>query len=760
MFRLAYYTLFLSLIILVNCSNFLTKPAYFYISPAGNDQWTGKLAEPNTDQTDGPFATFGRAQEAIQQIRHEKGLPEKGITIFIRAGNYALSNSLIFTPEDAGNPDSPVIWQAFPKEKVVLVGSQTIQGFEPITDPSILKRLVPAGQSKIMCVNLATLGITDYGQISQRGNPGLELFFQQKRMTLARYPNNDWLLIQDVPQSGTVLFNKGLDREKRYDGVPVGRHYGRIQYPGDRPANWSAINEIYVHGYWTWDWSDSYQRVQSFDVKRQEITLAELHHHYGYTKNQRFYFVNILEELDKPGEWILDRKTGWLYFWPPEPLESGEVQISLLEKPLLILENCENVQIKGIEFAYSRGNGIVINGGHGNLIAGCAFHCLGNHAMLINGGNENGITGCDIYDVSLGGIVLRGGNRKTLVPGNNFVTNNDIYDYSQWIRTGQLAVDISGVGNRIANNLIHDAPHGAIYVRGNEHLLEYNEIYNVCYETGDAGAIHTGRNYTWRGTVYRYNYVHHLKGPGLHGVTALYLDDFTSGYQLYGNICYKSGRGVLLGGGRNNLVENNIFINCAPAIVLDARGLSWASNYFDGQYTVLTDSLQAMNYTQPPFSEKYPELLTLYDDQPAVPKGNKILRNISYGGRWIELYDYFLYDFSVIQMQNNLIADSIVCKRIKKDPGKWEPYYLNLDSEDDYIYFKNGNPEIAKAFQENKIIQTDPGFENFQAENFKLKSTSPAFQLGFQTIPVEKIGLYVDEYRKKLPERKKINWQE
>ncbi len=757
MYRQLYCFVFFSLLISLNCSNLQKKPVTFYISPSGNDQWSGKLAEPNTDKTDGPFATFERTQQAIRQLKQDKGLPQKGITIFIREGNYPLAASLVLTSEDAGNLQSPVIWQAFSDEKVLLTGSQMVEGFESINDPAMLKRLTTDGKSNIVRVNLTQLGITDYGQISQRGNPGLELFFQQKRMTLARYPNEGWLLIQDVPQSGTTLFNKGLDREKRYDGVPVGRHYGRIQYPGDQPANWSSDNEIYVHGYWTWDWSDSYQKVQSFDTKRHEMTLAEPHHHYGYTKNQRFYFVNILEELDQPGEWVLDRQTGWLYFWPPAPIESGEVQISMLEEPLVILENCENVHFKNIEFAFSRGNGVVINGGLRNLIAGCHFHCLGNHAVLINSGTENGITSCDIYDVSLGGVILRGGNRKTLEPGNNFVTNNHIFDYSQWVRTGQLAVDLMGVGNKIAHNLIHDGPHGAIYVRGNEHLLEYNEIYNVCYETGDAGAIHTGRNYTQRGMIYRYNYVHHLKGPGLHGVTALYLDDFTSGYQLYGNICYKSGRGVLMGGGRDNLVENNIFIHCAPSIVLDARGLSWASYYFNGQYPVLMDSMQAMNYTQPPYSEKYPELLT-YNDQAAVPKGNKILRNISYKSRWIELYDYFLYDFSVIKMQNNLIADSIVCKRIKADPGKWEPYYLNLDSEDDYIYFKNGDPEMEKLFPDDKMITSEPGFENIAAENFRLKPGSPAFELGFQAIPVEKIGLYVDEYRKKLPERKRMDW--
>jgi len=731
--------LFSILLLAAFCNNNINQKNIFYVSLNGNDTWSGRFSEPNQTKTDGPFASLNRAKEAIREI--ETG---KKITVYLRAGIYPLSES--FKLDSIKN----IVWRAFSDEKVAFIGAKKIGNFQSISDPMILNRIDKACQEKVLVCDLKKQGINDYGEITQRGSPGMELFFNGKRMTIARYPNESWLKVADVPQSGDKLFNKGLEREKRYNGVPVGRHYGRIKFDHERPAMWSTENEIYLHGYWTWDWSDSYQKAQSIDLDKKEITLAEPHHHYGYTKNQRYYFLNILEELDQPGEWVLDRTNGLLYFYPPAPIEQNEIFVSILDQSLVILENCENTSIQGLQFEFSRSNGIVINGGNHNLIAGCTFRNLGADAVVINGGSDNGITSCDIYDVSMGGIQLRGGDRKKLIPANNFAVNNDIYEYSQWIRTGQLAIDLFGVGNRIAHNVIHDAPHGAIYVRGNEHLLEFNEIYNVCYETGDAGAIHTGRNYTWRGNVYRYNYVHHLKGPGLHGCTALYLDDFTSGYTLYGNICYKSGRGALIGGGRDNVVENNIFINCAPSIVQDARGLSWAKYYFDGTYTVLEDSLAAMNYREPPYSEKYPELLTYYSDEPNVPKNNKIIRNISYGGRFIERYDYFAYDPSVVTIKDNVIADSIIYKRVKEAPVGWEPYYLNLDTEDDYIYFRQIDKEQVPDLSDNLIIDADPGFENLEKEDFRLKPGSPVFELGFKKIPVEKIGLFVDEYRKNL----------
>ncbi|MDZ7330854.1 MAG: right-handed parallel beta-helix repeat-containing protein [candidate division KSB1 bacterium] len=735
----------LTLILLVFCHHQTTHQIIFYVSPVGNDSWTGTLKEPNDDHSDGPFATFSRAIAAIQEAQQTNTAARR--VVMIRAGQYLLSEPIYL------NGINNCLWRAYHDEHVALIGAQRISQFEPIGDETILSRIAPELRDKILKCDLKAVGIENYGEISQRGRPGLELFFNGKRMTLARYPNDAWLHIADVPQFGEKLLNEGLEREKRYDGVPVGRHYGRIKYDGERPSRWSTQNQIYLHGYWTWDWNDSYQKVQSIDLDRREITLAEPHHNYGYTKNQRYYFLNILEELDRPGEWVLDRERGWLFFYPPMPIDQGEAFVSLLDQPLMVLENCHNVSIQSLHLEMSRGSGVVIDKGSNNLIAGCTFRNLGDYAVLINGGTHNGITSCDLYDLALGGIVLRGGNQMDLTPGNNFAINNHIHDWSTYVRTYQVAVELHGVGNRVAHNLMHDAPHSAIFTRGSEHLIEFNEIFNVCNETGDAGAIYTGRNYAWRGNIWRYNYIHHLKGPGLHGCTALYLDDFASAHTLYGNICYKSGRGVLLGGGRDNLVENNIFISCAPSIVQDARGLSWATNYFDGTYPVLKDSLEAVNFREPPYSEKYPELLTLYDDEPAVPKNNKILRNISCCGRFIERYDYFAYDPSVVTIKENVIADSIIYKRIKEPPAGWEPYYLNLDTEANYRYFKRDQADQVGDLQGNLIINSDPGFKNIKQADFRLKPSSPAFKLGFKEIPIEKIGLFRDEYRRELHKR-------
>lgn len=724
------YSLIALLVISAACGGQKRERA-FYVSLGGND------ANPGTERQ--PFATLEKARDAVRALKQAEALPEGGIAVYLRGGAYTLGETFTLNAEDSGTESAPVVWRAFPGEKVQVVGGREVKGFEPVSDPDILARIDESCRGSILQTDLKSQGITDYGEITRRGGPGMELFFQDRRMSLARWPNEGWTKIVDVPQTGEKLVHKGVLPHMRF-GIPVGRNYGRFVYEGDRPKRWSHIDEIFLHGYWTWDWYDSFLKIESIDTKKREITIKEPHSIYGYSKEQRYYALNILEELDTPGEWFLNRAEGILYFWPPSPIESGRAFVSLLQEPLITLENTEYVTIRGLNLEFSRGSAVIVNGGTHNLIAGCTLRNLGGTAVGISGGTDNGITGCDIYGVASAGISLRGGDRKSLTPGNNFAVNNHIHHYSTWIRTYQSAISISGVANRVANNLIHDAPHTGILLGGNENVIEFNELHTLAQQTGDVGAYYMGRDWTQRGNIIRHNYFHDLLGPGLHGVMAVYLDDWSSGTTIYGNVFYRSGRSAFIGGGRDNTVENNIFVECEPSVHVDARGLGWAHYYFDKSMDIyvntLFDRMDAMKYGEPPYSEKYPELLELYDDDPAVPKYNRIERNVSYGGRWLDLYDGM--DFSIVTVKNNLIADPVVARWCKK-------------IGEDFSLFENGNEEIMNEMKDNTFIDTDPGFVDLANKDFRLKDDSPAWKLGFKPIPFEKIGLYQDEYRTTMP---------
>jgi hypothetical protein len=497
-----------------------------------------------------------------------------------------------------------------------------------------------------------------------------------------------------------------------------------------------------MQGYWTWDWSDSFQKVKQIDRGRHEIEIQAPHHWYGYTNNQRYCFLNVLEELSAPGEWCINRAAGKIFFYPPSlPIAPGQLRVSVLAEPLIVMDSCRDVRVEGFTIAESRGRGVVIRGGTNAAAADCDMTHLGDYAVVIEGGAKNGVRGCEMHELALGAVLLGGGDRASLTAAGNFAENNHIHHFSRWLRTGQYAVSMTGVGNRIAHNLIHDAPFEAVYLAGNDHIVEFNEIHHVTQESGDAGALHTGRDWTWRGNTIRNNYFHHLQGNGLHGVMGVYLDDWASGFTVTGNVFYKAGRATLIGGGRDNRVENNIYVECSPSIHIDARGLGWGSYYFNGTYPDLFKKMDAMNYSQPPYSTRYPELTTLYRDDPALPKHNIIRNNVSYGGRFMDVYDYNAFDFSIVNVSGNIIADTAVMRRRDAGLKGWDPYYLNIDYTEGYHTYTNRDASIRAELKGNVFYTGNPFFPDKAERQFKVKKNFPAGSTGFRDIPFREIGL-------------------
>src|SRR5437879_390573 len=74
----------------------LTGPGVFFVATNGNDQWSGRLPEPNKSKTDGPVA---RPQRAVELTRNSPKIPR---TIYLRTGTYFLKEPLVLKPEDSG----------------------------------------------------------------------------------------------------------------------------------------------------------------------------------------------------------------------------------------------------------------------------------------------------------------------------------------------------------------------------------------------------------------------------------------------------------------------------------------------------------------------------------------------------------------------------------------------------------------------------------------------------------------------------------
>jgi len=647
------------------------RAARLYVAVNGRDDWSGKLAAPSAARTDGPFATLERARDEIRKMKSAGGLPQRGVTVVLRGGVYQREKPFELTADDSGTAVCPVVYRAASGEEVRLVGGKAVTGFKPVTDRAILARLDESARSHVVQANLRALGIADFGEA---GGGGLELFFQDRPMILARWPNEGFTRIVDVV-GGEPYDIRGT----------VGDRIGKFTYEGDRPKRWVGEKDVWVHGYWFWDWSDQRHKVASIDTDKRIIAVAPPYHGYGYRKGQWFYAYNILVEIDSPGEWYLDRETGILYFWPPASIEDGTAVVSVIPT-LVTMRDASYVTMRGLVLEAARGTAITVSGGANIQIVGCTLRNLGADAVTIADGAENGVTGCEIYGTGGGGISLSGGDRQTLAPAGHYADNNHIHHYSRWNRMYYPAISIAGVGNRAAHNLIHDAPHMGIFFSGNDHVIEFNEIHHVCMESNDAGAMYAGRDWTMRGTVIRCNYLHDINGFEGRGCVGVYLDDMYCGTTIESNLFYRVTMAAFIGGGRDNIVRNNVFVECNPALHIDARALGWAADTVDA---TMKERLRAVPYERPPWRERYPQLIGILADDPAAPKGNLVARNVCSGGRWDDI---------------------------------------------------EGAARPLTTFTDN-LLDQDPRFVDAAKLDFQLRDDSPAYKLGFKRIPIERIGL-------------------
>jgi hypothetical protein len=204
-------------------------------------------------------------------------------------------------------------------------------------------------------------------------------------MTLARWPNvGEWERIKDFPKDSVKAYGQG---EK------MGSLTNGFFFNSDRPKRWKNTGEIWLYGYWAYDWANSYERVTVLDTGRLFLKTASPHGNYGFVKDQRFCFLNVMEELDQPGEWFLDKQSGILYFWPPTAAEQGEAIFSMLEEPFIRVKDAEYISFSQIEFTACRGNAIEIKGGKEVQMANCLLQNIGNNAIVIDGGFNHGVKG-------------------------------------------------------------------------------------------------------------------------------------------------------------------------------------------------------------------------------------------------------------------------------------------------------------------------------------------------------------------------------
>jgi hypothetical protein len=422
----------------------------------------------------------------------------------------------------------------------------------------------------------------------------------------------------------------------------------------------------------------------------------------GNPAPRRYRAINLLEELDKPGEYYLDPANGVLYFWPPGPLANNRTVLSTLAEPVLRLKDVSYLTLRGLTVETFMGNGILLEGGQYDCIAGCTVRYAGQHGIIVEGGQHHTVAACDIYDTGAAGLQISGGDRKTLTSSGHAAINNHIYRVSRRMRTHAYHVHIGGVGVKLAHNLLHDGPHQAIGLAGNDHVIEYNEIHHTGMETDDCGAFYMGRNPSERGTVLRYNFWHHIGSTMAHGSCAIYFDDGSGGQTVLGNVFYQACGGkfgaVFSHGGHDNTVVNNVFVECTRPIAASPWGATSWKAWLDGELWQKR-LLKEVDITRPPYMDRYPELKGFMDSA-NMPRMNHAFRNVA-----------------------------VRCGPFAT--GNWEE-------------------------KDNLITDADPGFVEAAAMNFQFRDDADVFRKipGFEKIPFAEIGLFRDELRTELPAAK------
>ena len=205
----------------------------------------------------------------------------------------------------------------------------------------------------VLVADLSVLGVQSIASwpVQFRSAPEApELFFNDQRMQIAHWPNTTWADISNV-------FDPGADPRDgdKSSRLPV------FTIADPRPRGWNTEAGVWLFGEFTYNWYDEVIRVKSINRDNGQITLAAPALY--SVKSGRFNALNLIEELDSPGEFYIDAKTRRLYFWPPAPIEKRRIVLSTLNAPLLSIDNARNVTFSGMTFENGLGDGVHVSGG-------------------------------------------------------------------------------------------------------------------------------------------------------------------------------------------------------------------------------------------------------------------------------------------------------------------------------------------------------------------------------------------------------------
>ncbi len=575
-----------------------------YVSPQGSDQNVGTI--------ENPLASFKGARDKIREIKTQSGLPTGGITVYIRGGEYGVTDTLYLTEEDSGTAQSPVIYKAYENEKPIFTGgyrapSSLFQN-ETLSNGNSVKTLdVKAFLTEKLGREAAE---TDYyPQLNDKYANGhneydgkiLYSVDKEPAMWLARYPNKKAGLYEENPITNYLKTGEATDGSS-------------ITYTDDKISEFANVSDVWVSGlfeqvYWQED-----LRIASIDTAQKKL-IPQINA--GAVKKEREFFVyNVLTELDQKGEYYVSRE-GKLYLY-------GGTEFEFLNIPVLSAQymiNCTKasfITFSGLNFENSRKSGIFVKGGESVITDNCSFYNFCESAVVIGDSAENGYTSfrnskwdqaawelfygmtdsekitaqinyekdekrsvsvrgknhgiknSTVKNTGLCAVSFSGGNVYRGEESGYFAENCDISFPGCNKKTYEQAIKISNVyGLTVKNNSLSHCPSSAIGGYITKGVIENNDIFDNLSESYDMGVIYLNYISPVLDLTINNNYIHDTPSEteitGSDSIasqrSAIAFDNnYGSGAKITNNVFKNIPRGIW-GMGAMTAV-NNIFIDC------------------------------------------------------------------------------------------------------------------------------------------------------------------------------------------------------